>query len=75
MKADNGIDKIRRDCLLLFEQSIGYEFRVKGTLLTDICDGVNKIDQMVQGRKYGDFHIDLCELTGGKQDYSSYRNE
>ncbi len=58
------IDKIRRDCLLLFEQSIGLEFRIKASPLNDICDGVDWKNQMVKGRKYGDFHIDLCELTG-----------
>jgi hypothetical protein len=58
------IDKIRRDCLLLFEQSVGFEFRIKGSPLMDICDGVNWKDQHVIGQKYGNFHIDLCELTG-----------
>lgn len=61
---DKPIDKIRHDCLLLFEQSKGFEFRIKGTPLTDICDGVDYKMQHVKGLNYGDFHIDLCELTG-----------
>lgn len=30
----------------------------------DVCEGVDWKTQMVIGRKYGNFHIDLCELTG-----------
>ncbi len=58
------IDKIRQDCLLLFKQSVGWEFRVKGTQLIDICDGIDLKYQHVIGLRYGNFHIDLCELTG-----------
>lgn len=57
-------EKIERDCLLLFEQSIGHEFRIKATPLTDICVGVDKKNKMVKGQKYGDFAVSLCELTG-----------
>lgn len=56
---------IERSLLLLFEQSVGYIFRVKGTPLTDIVDGVDWQNKMVKGRNYGDFAVDLCELVGG----------
>lgn len=58
------LDEIRRSCLILFKDSIGFEFRVKATPLTDIIEDVDFLNQMVIGRKYGSFHIDLCELTG-----------
>lgn len=54
---------IRKNCLLLFEQSFGWRFRVKGTPLEDVIVGVDHDLQMVKGKEYGDFHIDICELT------------
>jgi hypothetical protein len=57
------LNKIRRDCLLLFEQSLGWKFRVKGTPLVDEVTGVDHTLQMVCGKQYGNFHIDLCQLT------------
>lgn len=57
-------EKIERDLLILFEDSVGYEFRVKGTPLVDVCTGVDKDKKMVCGQKYGDFSVSLCELTG-----------
>jgi hypothetical protein len=56
--------RIQHDCMTLFEQSVGYEFRVKATPLTDIVDGVDWRNMTVRGRKYGDFGVHLCELTG-----------
>jgi hypothetical protein len=58
------LDEIRRQLLVLFADSIGYEFRIKGTPLTDTIIGVDVLKLMVIGRTYGDFHVDLCELTG-----------
>lgn len=58
-----GIDNIRENCLLLFEQSVGYKFRVKGTPLIDEVTGVDHKLKMVCGKQYGNFHVDLCELT------------
>ncbi len=57
-------EKIERKLLIMFEQSIGYEFRVKGTPLVDVCTGVDKIMKTVRGQKYGNFGVHLCELTG-----------
>jgi hypothetical protein len=58
-----GVERIRRQCLLLFEQSVGWSFRVKGTPLIDVVTGVDHKLQMVKGKQYGDFHVDLCEIT------------
>jgi hypothetical protein len=58
-------EHIERDLMLLFEQSVGYEFRVKATPLRDVVDGVDWKNKMVKGRKYGDFAVSLCELCGG----------
>lgn len=59
------LDKeIERHLMVMFEQSVGYEFRVKASPLTDIVDGVDWKDKMIKGRKYGDFAVSLCELTG-----------
>lgn len=60
-------EKITQDLMLMFEQSIGLPFRIKGTVLTDVVEGVNKRFNMVRGRKYGDFAVSLCELVGGDQ--------
>jgi hypothetical protein len=57
------LDEIRNKCLLLFEQSVGWKFRVKGTPLVDEITGIDKDKKLVKGNMYGDFHIDLCELT------------
>lgn len=60
----NNIDpKIRRDLMLLFEQSVGYEFRLKGTEFVAVCRGVDWKFMMVKS-DYGDFSVDICELTG-----------
>ena len=58
------LDEIRRQLLVLFAESKGYEFRIKGTPLTDIIEDVDHEFLMVIGRNYGAFHIDLCEFTG-----------
>lgn len=63
MKTDNE-KRIEHDCMLLFEQSVGYGFRIKGTPLHDIVDGVDWPTKMVKGKKYGDFAVSLCELDG-----------
>ena len=55
---------IEHDLLTMFEQSIGYEFRIKATPLKDIVEGVDWKNKMVRGRTYGDFAVSLCELTG-----------
>jgi hypothetical protein len=57
-------EKIIQSLLVMFEQSIGYEFRVKGSALVDICIGVDRVQKLVRGKKYGDFGVHLCELTG-----------
>lgn len=56
---------IEHDLLTMFEQSVGYIFRVKGTPIQDIVDGVDWKLKLVKGRKYGDFGVHLCELCGG----------
>lgn len=58
-------DNIRQDILRLFADSVGMEFRIRTTPLTDIIDGVEMSKCMIVGRKYGSFHVDICELTGG----------
>jgi hypothetical protein len=55
---------IRLNRLILFADSIGFEFRIKGSDLTDIVDGIDRQYEMVKGKKNGDFHVDVCELTG-----------
>jgi hypothetical protein len=55
---------IRLNRLILFADSIGYEFRIKGAELTDIVAGIDRQYEMVKGKKNGDFHVDVCELTG-----------
>jgi hypothetical protein len=64
MEVRDMLANIKHDCLMMFEQSIGFEFRLKGQILTDICDGVDWDTMMVKGRKYGNFAVELCELTG-----------
>jgi ribosomal protein L37E len=61
---NTNLEKIRQDCMKLFEQSVGYEFRVKGTPLKDFVAGVDYKYMHVVGRQFGNFHIDLVELTG-----------
>lgn len=58
-------EQIIDQLLTLFEQSKGYEFRVKGTILTAVVDGVDRESRMVISNKYGSFAVSLCELTGG----------
>lgn len=60
---DPRLINIRKNMLLLFEQSHGWKFRVKGTPLVDVVAYVKKDTCMVGGKQYGEFHIDLCELT------------
>jgi len=62
-KDDPKINKIRRDILLMFEQSVGYRFRIVGSHLIDEVVGVDKENQQVIGKQYGSFHVDLCQLT------------
>lgn len=66
-----GIDKIRRQLMVMFEQSVGYEFRVKGSVagveLTDYVKGVDWKNNHVCGETYGNFHVDFLELTGKKK--------
>lgn len=59
-------EQIEKQLLELFEESIGWEFRVKGkdNQLIDIVESVNHSLKSVQGRKYGLFPIGYCELTG-----------
>jgi hypothetical protein len=64
MNQQTQLEEIREQCIKLFADSIGYEFRIKGTPLTDTIVGIDALRMMVVGRTYGDFHIDLCELTG-----------
>jgi hypothetical protein len=61
------IDKIRKDCLLLFEQSFGWKFRVKGTDTIDTIIGVDHASQMVKGKEHKEFHIDECQLTSSSE--------
>ncbi|AHM62329.1 tyrosine type site-specific recombinase [Flammeovirgaceae bacterium 311] len=68
---NNYKEAIEKQLLDLFEESIGWEFRVKGQKneLRDIVEGVNHDFKMVRGRKYGAFPVAYCELTGkGPQD-------
>ena len=55
--------KIERDLMLLFEQSIGWEFRLKGTAFVAVCRGVDWKNMTVKS-DYGDFGVHICELTG-----------
>lgn len=61
-------EHIERDLLNLFEQSVGYNFRIKGTPLVDVVEGIDRKNKMVKGRTYGDFAVYLCELCGGTKD-------
>jgi hypothetical protein len=63
-----GIQRIRKSLLHLFDQSKGYEFRVKGSVITDFVKEVYFELNLVRGEQYGTFHIDLCELTGSKKE-------
>ena len=59
----NDNPKIRRDLMLLFEQSVGWQVRLKGQDFRFICRGVDwKMNHVCSD--YGNFHVDLCELTG-----------
>jgi len=49
-----------------FSKSIGFEFRIKESELTDIVAGVDRQHEMVKGEKNGSFPVDVCELTGRK---------
>jgi hypothetical protein len=55
--------KILDDCMELFGQSIGMRFRVKGTPVIDEIEGIDWEIMMVKGKMYGNFSIELCELT------------
>lgn len=57
------LKKIRRQMMLLFEQSVGWKFRLKGTPLVDVVTGVDWQFMHVCGKQYGNHHVDLCELT------------
>jgi hypothetical protein len=59
----NQLKKIRDHCMHLFDQSRGWKFRIKGTPLIDEIQGVDWDHDHVIGKQYGNFHIDLCELT------------
>jgi hypothetical protein len=58
------MEEIIKNLLHLFNDSIGWEFRVKGSNLKDTIEGVNGKLQLVKGKKYGEFAPDLIELTG-----------
>jgi hypothetical protein len=55
--------EMNRHLTLLFEQSVGYEFRLKCTEFRAICRGVDWKWMMVKS-DYGNFAVHLCELTG-----------
>ena len=61
----NNNKEIRRQLMVLFEQSVGYEVRLKGQDFRFICKGVDWKENHVCS-DYGNFHVDLCELTGKK---------
>ena len=58
--------KIERGLLTLFRQSVGMRFRIKGSgnfpPLVDDVAGVDEKFSHVEGKKYGNFHVTLCEL-------------
>ena len=56
----------RLNQLIEFSKSIGSEFRIKDSELTDIVVGVDRQHEMVKGEKNGSFPVDVCELTGRK---------
>lgn len=60
----DALANIRHNLMKLFEDSVNYEFRIKGTPLVDVVEGVDWETMHVKGRTYGNFHVDLCELRG-----------
>lgn len=54
-------ERILREKLRLFHQSIGWTFCLSSGL-EDIVEGVDFNDKLVHGKQYGSFHISLCEL-------------
>ena len=59
--------KIEADLLELFRQSVGMRFRLMSGVqdlvpLEDEVTGVDPAMNHVMGRKYGNFHVTLCEL-------------
>lgn len=62
---DEKVQKIRRNMLHLFDQSVGFEVRIKGSPLVTVVEGVDWEFQHVC-TPYGNFHVDYCELTGKK---------
>src|ERR1700741_2772700 len=46
----DSLANIRHQLMHLFEQSKNWEFRIKGTPLTDVCEGVDWENNMVIGR-------------------------
>ena len=61
------MEKIKNQLMVLFEQSVGMKFRVKGTPLVDEITGVDWGLMMVKGKLYGNFAVDLCELANTEE--------
>jgi len=55
--------KILNDLMHLFEQSVGWKVKIKGTPLVDTIEGVNWELMTVKCKMYGEFGVHLCELT------------
>jgi hypothetical protein len=62
-KSIERLRQIRLHHLQLFQFSTGRNFHLKGSPLVDEIIGVDHEMQLVKGKQYGDFHIDLCELV------------
>jgi len=60
------MEEIRQERLNLFEQAIGMQLKVKTNPFPDLIDTINGVDRklnMVNGKDYGSFHVDLVELV------------
>lgn len=68
---DPKLNSIREDLLTLFEQSVGWKFRIKGSPLVDVVAGIDRSNKHVCGKMYGNFHVDLCELTNEETQLSN----
>ena len=51
-----------KDLMVLFEQSVGKNLRVKGSPLVDEITGVNWERMTVKCKNYGEFGVHICEL-------------
>ena len=70
----DALANIRHNLMVLFEQSKNFEFRIKGTALIDVVEGVDWDTSMVKGRTYGNFAVDLCELRGKTREHKDTLN-